>query len=51
MGAKDDDLVSDSFFFPASERKTILVLLSVAVAVVCLGVLIIVVTVIWIATK
>ena len=48
----DDDLVSDSLhFIPESNRKTILALLSVAIAVVCLGVLIIVVTVIWIATK
>ena len=49
----DDDIpVNDSLYFiPESELKTILVLLSVAVAVVCLGILIIVVTVIWIATK
>ena len=45
----DDDLVNDSLnFIPESDtdRKTILVLLSVAIAVVCLGIVIIIVAVI-----
>ena len=51
----DDDnnnLVNDSLYFiPESERKTIMALLSVAIAVVCLGILIIIIAVIWISRK
>ena len=49
-----NNLVNDFLYFiPESDtdRKTIMALLSVAIAVVCLGILIIIIAVIWISRK